>query len=132
MPKSIFTVDIVENITNVIDTNSISATIQITSLKTTREISGLYLSPSATTSIEYSVAPSIGGEFVGTNVQTAINSLIRRQSIGTSPPPSATRVEGDTFYDLDDDLFQVFINGTYVPLLVTGANSMTTIEGGTF
>ena len=71
-----------------------------------------------------------------TNVQLGINELVKKFPFKQDTPPVGA-VEGDTWYDGDDNSFKLYLEtspGTleWVTLAGTLQNSMTSVNGGTF
>ena len=71
-----------------------------------------------------------------TTVQLGINELVRKFPYKQDTPPIGA-VEGDTWYDGDDNSFKLYLEtspGTneWVTLAGTLTNSMTSVNGGTF
>ena len=77
----------------------------------------------------YTVSPA--GRVTGDDIQEAIQQLNDTLSARTTPPSSP--VEGSIYYDTDDNILRLFIDGAWVTLAAaTLANSMTTVSGGSF
>ena len=71
-----------------------------------------------------------------TNVQLGINELVKKFPYKQDTPPVGA-VEGDTWYDGDDNVFRLYLEtspGTieWVTLAGTLQNNMTSVNGGTF
>ena len=71
-----------------------------------------------------------------TTVQLGINELVRKFPYKQDTPPVGA-IEGDTWYDGDDNAFKLYLEtspGTveWVTLAGTLQNSMTSVNGGTF
>lgn len=77
----------------------------------------------------YTVSPA--GRVTGDDIQEAIQQLNDTLSARTTPPSSP--VEGSIYYDTDDNILRLFIDGAWVTLAAAAlANSMTTVSGGSF
>ena len=77
----------------------------------------------------YTVSPA--GRVTGDDIQEAIQQLNDTLSARTTPPSSP--VEGSIYYDTDDNILRLFIDGAWVTLAAAAlANSMTTASGGSF
>ncbi len=63
------------------------------------------------------------------NVQDAIKEVEHRKFIQTTAPSGVTVSEGDTWYDTDDDVLNVFHENTWREITVTG---VTVMDGGEF
>ena len=91
---------------------------------------GIYLfDGSMLSAAGYTVSPA--GRVTKDNIQEAIQQLNDTLSARTAPPSSP--VEGSIYYDTDDNILRLFIDGAWATLAAAIlANSMTTVSGGTF
>lgn len=93
----------------------------------------------ASTPVSITTASGIGftpfGHVGSTDVQNALEEVIDQFTVQTAQPGSP--VEGQLFYDTDDNLLQVYADtsgGTqWITLLRAGnASDMTKLDGGSF
>ena len=93
----------------------------------------------ASTPVTITTAGGIGftpfGHVSSTNVQNALEEVIDQFTVQTAAPGSP--IEGQLFYDTDDNLLQVYADtdgGTqWITLLRAGtADDMTKLDGGSF
>ena len=85
---------------------------------------------------QWSYQPHSSFDAASTTVQLGINELVRKFPYKQDTPPVGA-IEGDTWYDGDDNAFKLYLEtspGTneWVTLAGTLQNSMTSINGGTF
>jgi len=127
-PTSVTSVEVVED-TYYVQVISDNEIVVYSETKTIDVDVGVYLfSGSLFNAAGYSFVPT--RQVTANNIQTAIEHLARQLNVSTTP--SANPVEGDVFYDTDDNILQLRIDNSWQTLAASTINSMTRIEGGAF
>ena len=67
-----------------------------------------------------------------TTVQSALEELIDENTLLTGTTLPSSPVEGQLFYDTDDNIFRLYKETTWTTLAGSLLNSMTTVSGGAF
>jgi len=127
-PTSVTSIEVLEDDWYV----TVNADNDITVLQETKTIDvdvGIYLfSGSLFAASGYTFTPK--ASITGTTIQTAIEQLARQLNVSTTP--SSSPLEGDVFYDTNDNILQLRIDNAWQTLAGSTINSMTRIEGGSF
>ena len=67
-----------------------------------------------------------------TTLQSALEELIDENTLLTGTTLPSSPVEGQLFYDTDDNIFRLYKETTWTTLAGSLLNSMTTVSGGAF
>lgn len=127
-PTSVTSVEVAED-TYYVQVISDNEIVVYSETKTIDVDVGVYLFSGSLFSAEgYSFVPT--RQVSADNIQTAIEHLARQLNVSTTP--SANPVEGDVFYDTNDNILQLRIDNSWQTLAASTINSMTRIEGGAF
>jgi hypothetical protein len=127
-PTSVTSVEVAED-TYYVQVISDNEIVVYSETKTIDVDVGVYLfSGSLFNATGYTFVPT--RQVSATNIQTAIEHLARQLNVSTTP--SANPVEGDVFYDTNDNILQLRIDNAWQTLAASTINSMTRIEGGAF
>ena len=67
-----------------------------------------------------------------TTLQSALEELIDENTVLTGTTLPSSPIEGQLFYDTDDNIFRLYKETTWTTLAGSLLNSMTTVSGGAF
>ena len=124
------TLSISEDIVQVTVSEDVT-TINIVPSVTTVEAKGLAISLTTASALPF--VPY--GTITATNVQAALNQLADQDFRSTSTPTGTNVSEGDTWYDLDDNIYKIYREisaGVFAWTNLVVAETDTSLDAGAF